>query len=1288
MRKNIEYISWMILALSLIGLMIFCIYPNEKMQSIRVYFSIFCVLIFFISILLHYCVHLFSYFSKWYHKKVEYILRIISTKCISIGDRIEAKLVKPQELDLLSPTILKDSKYVELLKSALDNERVSNIAITGSYGSGKSSIINTFQYLYPEYKCLNLSLASFAEEQELQPRIVVTEKDGVKTTETIPNPEAKVDIEKLEYSLVQQFFYHVKANRIPDSRFGRILRISRVSKIIIALCIVIILVSTCILLKHEQLVVMFPGLRTFLESAISKYLSVTALVSGLLFVFYKAVGYVCNLNSGQIKLMNYEIGLQKDMEISIFNRYLDELVYMFQRTGYEVVVLEDLDRFKNTSIFTKLRELNLLLNQAKDIDRRIVFVYALRDDVFRTASDRTKFFDYIIPVIPHVNVSNSASSFVEKFEGLIRENNNEPGLDKSFLADVAPFIGDFRVIKAIVSEFDVVRHFLDEDLDLNNLLAMVIYKNLYPQDCEKLHEGKGPIKEIFDGKNKLIEDERKRIQEEISNIEKEIRASELENLRSVEELRAVVLAAAARCIPNGYSLCNSSNNFVTFAEINTDEEIAELLQGHYRSKQPYYNYRANITKDDMLNILGEGFDYNKRKKQIEHKTSVTGRKLKTHRESLQKRLDALLQKSVCELCLDNPYLLQKSGLCKDNNLLEFLIRKGYIDEKYFYYITIFKEGLLSSEDNDYLMAIKSLGASEDDEFGKPIDDPNSLLRFLISSDFKSDKILNFELVHAIITGNDESQKKLLIGKLAEGGTLNLDFISRYAVTGYVDDGLLRSVAASYPNLWIDVVDETLFSNEARLNLFTRLMHFADLKDIENMNSDGQMEEFLSQQYYEYTFKGMPTAKARDIIKALNPCFDILQDDRQSTGLFNFVYENGYYKLNKPNVVLILNIFGENSVDEYEGAIYSAIKDSNITILNQQVEASIAYFVDTLVLADGNVNEHEDAFIMLLNNEKITLEAKQKLILHNASVIKSIEEVNDGDLQDMLYRNIKVEASFKNIRYYYQERGLAGMDELLCKFINANEDAFIKVLGDEYNADDLQIIKQILFAPIINEDIAKAILDNEKYKNLWMDELGSLKGDLVGYLIGKKNIDFSVERFKSIGTAHEDLYTQLLKEYAREVIDNLEEYAFSTDNLLILLNYPEYLPYKHNLVSVITPEALTTAMQANKLLDYYASTDSVFEHNLYYKALELSDNRIKKMIASTEYIKRGFLLQENYNMYFALMGDGFESLTTPGETFTIRKGEEAESFINALEVIGILGHRTDSKTEFKAYVKKR
>ena len=64
-----------------------------------------------------------------------------------------------------------------------------------------------------------------------------------------------------------------------------------------------------------------------------------------------------------MKVSDYELSFNKDEKISVFNRYLDELVYLFQTTGYEIVVLEDLDRFRNTSIFTKLRELNQLLNK-------------------------------------------------------------------------------------------------------------------------------------------------------------------------------------------------------------------------------------------------------------------------------------------------------------------------------------------------------------------------------------------------------------------------------------------------------------------------------------------------------------------------------------------------------------------------------------------------------------------------------------------------------------------------------------------------------------------------------------------------------------------------------------------------------------------------------------------------------------------------------------------------------------------------------------------------------------
>lgn len=185
---------------------------------------------------------------------------------------------------------------------------------------------------------------------------------------------------------------------------------------------------------------------------------------GIFTLAYRIVSLFHKMSGGHVKFMDYEVDMQKDIKISVFNRYLDELVYLFQTTGYQIVVLEDLDRFKNTSIYTKLRELNLLLNQSDDIGRRIVFVYALRDDIFHSSQERTKFFDYIIPVLPHTSVANSASQFVKEFGSIVGDEEDDLALHKSFLNDVAPFIGDLRTIKAIVSDFKTTSRRLNSEL--------------------------------------------------------------------------------------------------------------------------------------------------------------------------------------------------------------------------------------------------------------------------------------------------------------------------------------------------------------------------------------------------------------------------------------------------------------------------------------------------------------------------------------------------------------------------------------------------------------------------------------------------------------------------------------------------------------------------------------------------------------------------------------------------------------------------------------------------------
>ena len=83
---------------------------------------------------------------------------------------------------LLSPMILspsskdKNERYrysaVRELRNAIDSDRCNNIAITGVYGSGKSSVIQTYlaerSYWFRSRKVLSISLSNFIDTESLK----------------------------------------------------------------------------------------------------------------------------------------------------------------------------------------------------------------------------------------------------------------------------------------------------------------------------------------------------------------------------------------------------------------------------------------------------------------------------------------------------------------------------------------------------------------------------------------------------------------------------------------------------------------------------------------------------------------------------------------------------------------------------------------------------------------------------------------------------------------------------------------------------------------------------------------------------------------------------------------------------------------------------------------------------------------------------------------------------------------------------------------------------------------
>lgn len=366
-----------------------------------------------------------------------------------------------------------DKTYSNAIEWALENrntKNIKNIALTGSYGSGKSSILKTFQKNNQscEYKFLNISLATFKDE--------INDK-----------PESKNDDELLrliELSILQQIFYHVENAKIPDSRFKKINSISNNELKKYTLYIIVWLFSILNLffpkLIYKLLLIDAFSSNPLVESIIH-YLFLSIAVIGLFIFISKTIRVFNSSKINKLNIQSGEIEIDKEIDKSILNNHLDEILYFFEVTHYNVVIIEDLDRFGQTEIFTKLRELNSLINNSLQVGKEVVFIYAVKDDMFKD-KDRTKFFDFIIPIIPVINSSNSNDILSKKLAPISTE------ISTDLIDDLSLFIDDMRLLNNVLNEYKIYQSKLSNKLSQDKLLAMIVYKNIHPGDFVDIPE--------------------------------------------------------------------------------------------------------------------------------------------------------------------------------------------------------------------------------------------------------------------------------------------------------------------------------------------------------------------------------------------------------------------------------------------------------------------------------------------------------------------------------------------------------------------------------------------------------------------------------------------------------------------------------------------------------------------------------------------------------------------------------------------------------------------------------
>lgn len=1194
------------------------------------------------------------------HKAYRKYIRIIAVNCGRKVNRWKLEETDERQISLLSPIddFNRHKEYIIRLKNAIDQPNVFNIALTGSYGAGKSSILKTFKAYYPEYHYVNVSLASFVE---------VNLSDG---DNTVKGKEDGFE-EQLEYSILQQLFYHVKATNIPESRFGRIERTSSKKRILNSVSILLFVVANLCLFCQEQVTKYFLIPTEVLKSSFLFGISICVFIIGIWVVLFQLILFIKKISIKNLTLDKATLEFEEKKNVSIMNRYLDEILYLFQGNKYNVVIFEDIDRFENTHIFTKLRELNLILNQSEEIGRRIVFLYALKDDIFANAEERTKFFDYIVPVIPFVNASNSGDLFRRKITGL---RIPEVEVSSSFITDISAFVNDMRVLTNVVNEFDLYRNLLDKKLKKEKLLAMILYKNLYPTDFSLLHQNKGVVYETFMSaetlRDEILEDDRTQIDKVDSNLQ----AINEECLRNLNELYAVIIGKFITLYPDGgwYLYCDNKRRGIS--EFYSDENILKILNGQVGFSEDYCRPRF-FSKEEIKKALGNSYDYVKRKELIQ---SIADDKIKTLRDKRKVLMDdiaAIEKHTLSDIAKSDRDIFEHVGTIKGQEekykVLKYLLEKGYIDEEYFFYISIFQEGRLTPSDQEFLLSIKFNAPKE---FDYKLQEIPSLIQNLSAVDYDHKGILNKDLLEYCLLHEDEYEEECdAILKQMVVHEQYIDLLYQFMQEGNCVPTFIKRLV-HIDNVWKSLDKDINHITKDKDKVISAMFKYADINDIRTVNTSYPFNTYINDNNnYSELFENIDQARAQKLLDLLDLKVQSLKDDSNGTDTYSYIYENNMYALTLGNVKVIFK-HNELPVDNLDSAIYTSIEETELNELQGYVHQELPAFVDNLMLTSSNAHESSDTIVSLMD-EDIKVDDIIKLIKHNNTLWDDCKDITDKDVVSTLFAENKIKMTFENVKHYCSCIGSWNIDGTLVAFMNCNEEKSMEEftkLVESNDAHEIELLLSVVQADDIKDNIAYSVFNNHCLIDVWSKNLSQLNEKRVRYVVDEGIITVSPSIYQDIIKGHPKLSKYLLCKDPDKIISEWDEFAFSITTVVEILSWVKYKKYHSFILDQIETESVTPII-ANALLAYFSKSDSEFNLSLYKEAMEKSDNPALKILASTCCIAKRLIAMNELAGIFAKTKGIFEGLEKQGEVYSISKQVEGvQDFMEALHQSKYIG----------------
>jgi hypothetical protein len=1024
----------------------------------------------------------------------------------------------PRMLDLTPRYVeSKHGLYLDVIEAALNEraEYVKNIALTGSYGVGKSSILSEVAKRHDK-RVISISLSSlgFPDEEA-----------------TVTKASSKTN--RIQKEIVKQLLYSQDPVKMPGSRYRRVTRFRPGREIWFAALVALPVTVVFALTGWSRELVAVTGLpeASSLWMYAFVFLAVTFLVFAFRWIFHNRI-QIERLSAGAATIS------LSARSATYFDEYLDEIVYFFEVVKYDIVIFEDIDRFDDAHIFETLRSLNSILNGARQLkNRKIRFIYAIKDSIFdelgkraakeeRSAEDaptgakkgqeptdaaeaelaranRTKFFDLVVPVVPFITHRSARDLIVD----VLKDVPNE--VSTGLIDMAARHLADMRLIMNIRNEFAVFKNRVIDpgalDLSQTKLFAMMLYKSTHLADFELIKLGKSKLDVLYRDTRLLVNAEIVRINTLLSRKRIELKA--LRPIAGREKQLGAVLSDYVNKVVGYTNYPVSSMSYagtpVTDADFQTEPFWTRMattdgsLQIAIRIPTHGLNIPITITRADIAMIVGDSlrediWTSSERKRVEGEITTATADKeflLRADMGDLAGRDDFSLERDDREPISFKGLVVEHLG----SELAQELVFADYLDRNFTLYTSTFHDERVSANATNFILKNVDRNTS-DFHFPLSKDDAEAVVRergtqFLTQRAAYNVSILDYLLEF------DRSAVGALLVELQKFGEEQKAFLLAYMESGSQQLALVRLLASNWPHVFVFLVTDLTLEDDMRWWLVNAALTSAVPGVGYEMNDEvrtvlerdfGQISVLVEND----TAAATATEVAR-IAESGNVRFPALA--ALGPRVREAVVHNGRYVVNRENLLAALG-------DQSASLSLDSISASDSNVYRRVLEDLNSY---AAVLNDDEYTVRSNTeFVQVLADVFDSDPAQIPFVANRAEANCRVEDIEElsSDVWGHLAAESRFEPSVDNLKNYIDQ---FGVDSNLAELLQT-----IGLVSDASGADEPTKLAVALGILLAHDALSSSGVRAKLAEDIGLEDhipassLSVEPGENVGWLLAK------------------------------------------------------------------------------------------------------------------------------------------------------------------------------------------